>query len=323
MADKKLRETTPQYRFGIGEWYGQSFVGLTQSCRNSFAKIQFDQIGPPTPPCPFLSRSGFEEPCWKKGGVCSLRSYERDTQTGAVTLDHRGSTLRAICPSRFEQDGMIYKWIGEIVLGNPDATRVGQVNFLEKVPLIGGPQEEGAPPQEVGRIDSVLAIPHSDPLQWCAIEIQAVYFSGRKMSLHFDEMLKRSDGLPFPGHTRRPDYRSSAPKRLMPQLLIKVPTLSRWGKKMAVVVDEDFFKAMGKMDRVSDISNSDVVWFIVSFQEQAGEIRITRGEVVYTTLESSRDALIAGRPPTQAKFEEKIRARLRQAPGGPNRANAR
>jgi hypothetical protein len=38
-------------------------------------------------------------------------------------------------------------------------------------------------------------------------------------------------GVPFPAVQRRPDFRSSGPKRLMPQLQIKVPTISRWGRR--------------------------------------------------------------------------------------------
>jgi hypothetical protein len=65
-----------------------------------------------------------------------------------------------------------------------------------------------------------------------------VYFYGASMTAEF-KMLRYHEaaGVPFlAGH--RPDYRSSGPKRLMPQLQIKVPSLRRWGKKMAVVVDE-------------------------------------------------------------------------------------
>ena len=73
----------------------------------------------------------------------------------------------------------------------------------------------------------------------------------------------------------------------MPQLQIKVPTLRRWGRKMAVVVDRAFFDSVGEMDNVSDISNADIAWFIVRFEEVPGQqiySRIVRDEVRYTTL---------------------------------------
>src|SRR3970282_1174863 len=104
---------------------------------------------------------------------------------------------------------------------------------------------------EVGRIDSVLVNTNSQRLEWGALEMQAVYFSGKSMENDFRVMRNwKGPGLPFPAVHRRPDFRSSGPKRLMPQLQIKVPTLRRWGKKMAVVVDRSFFQAMGTMRTV-------------------------------------------------------------------------
>lgn len=304
MAKNKQKGGQSQYRFGIGEWYGRSFVSLTPTERVRLAELQFS--GGAIPECPFTSA-----PCWKKGGVCSLRSYENLKEIEQVRIDQRGSTFRTICPTRFEQFGEIYRWIGEVVLNDTRSVALGQINFLERVPLIGGSGIEGTKaPKEVGRIDNVLVIPDSMPLQWCAVEIQAVYFSGRNMKLHFQEVREAGASLPFPKHTRRPDYRSSAPKRLMPQLQIKVPTLSRWGKKMAVVVDEDFFKAMGKMESVPDLSNCDVAWFVTRYREEGEKVLLERGEVVLTTLRSSVEGLIAGKPPAQGRFEEKIRERL-------------
>jgi len=294
----------PQYRFGIGEWYGRSFLSLPPVERARYAELQFD--GGAVPDCPFVG-----SPCSKPGGVCSLRSYERASEISAVTVDRRGSTFRTICPTRFEQSGEIYRWIGEVVVGEPHAVPLGQINFLERVPLIGALTVQGAkPPKEVGRIDNVLVVPNSTPLSWCAVEVQAVYFSGKNMRLHFQEIREAGGAITLSEHNRRPDYRSSAPKRLMPQLQIKVPTLSRWGKKMAVVIDEDFFKAMGQMDAVADLSNGDVAWFVVRYRENGNEVHLERGEVMFTTLDNAVDGLIAGKPPAIEKFEAKIRDRL-------------
>jgi restriction endonuclease NotI len=315
MVKRQPKGQQTQYRFGIGEWYGKSFAHLSPEEHKRYAELQFSGGRQSIPLCPFLSREENGVPCSKKGGVCSLRSYERSGSDREVALDRRASTIRTICPIRFEEDNEIYRWIGEVILGDPSAVTLGQVNFLERVPLIGDPiGEESRTAREVGRIDNILVVPDTKPLQWCAVEIQAVYFSGPNMRSHFEEIRNhKGPGLPFPKGTRRPDYRSSAPKRLMPQLQIKVPTLSRWGKKMAVVIDEDFFSAMGRMEAESDLSNCDVAWFVVGYKDEKDAIHLQRRKVVFTTLENSVDGLIAGRPPAQAKFEEKIRARL-QAP---------
>lgn len=168
--------------------------------------------------------------------------------------------------------------------------------------------EEGG---SVGRIDSVLVHPDLDYLRWCAVEMQAVYFSGPALSNDYPLFTDPDTlGIPFPGKIRRPDYRSSGPKRLMPQLQIKVPTLRRWGKKMVVVVDEAFFSSLGRMDNVSDVSNSDIAWFIVGFEEGERTARLVPRGVRYTTLERAVEGLTAGLPVTLGQFETEIKDRL-------------
>ncbi|MFN0195751.1 MAG: NotI family restriction endonuclease [Planctomycetaceae bacterium] len=275
-----------------------------------------DAVETVAPPCPFLSTAARTAPCWKPGGVCSLRRY-RSTD-GPAIVDPGDLSIRTTCPSRFEQDQLIYRWIAEVILNTTSAVPIGQVGFLERIPLAGPENESTSQREDVGRIDNVLITPGTNPLQWCPVEIQAVYFSGDSMDGDFKGILEHSgEGIPFPRGRRRPDYRSSGPKRLMPQLQTKVPTLRRWGKKMAVVVDEDFFENMGRMETVRDISNCDVAWFVVKFNETSGSPMIAEGSVHFTELEASVQGLIAGRPVTQGKFEERILAKLARLPSGP------
>jgi hypothetical protein len=161
----------------------------------------------------------------------------------------------------------------------------------------------------------VLVVSDGKTLNWCPVEIQAVYFSGEKMSLDFKNIAESTeDGLPFPVKNRRPDYRSSGPKRLLPQLQTKVVTLSRWGQKTAVVVDEDFFNQLGKMKPAGDITNSELVWFVVRFEETADGFKLKpKGEPVMVTLKEAMDALVAAVPLPRPKFEEMIRERLKKA----------
>ena len=61
------------------------------------------------------------------------------------------------------------------------------------------------------------------------------------MRTEFERLALDADKLPpSPNAVRRPDWRSSSAKRLMPQLQIKAPTLRRWGTKLAVAVDMPF-----------------------------------------------------------------------------------
>ena len=298
MAKVKLTAS----RFGIGEWYGRSFVRMTAAERREIAQVALAHKKH-QPPCPFKGGS-----CVKNGGVCSIRLYDHLGGGLGAPAEGQEGDLRVTCPHRFKQDEIIYRAVGGKLLGTPRPRRVSEVRFLKKAV---GPGEEAKKREEVGNIDDVLVAEDSTSL-WCAVELQAVYFSGTKMSALFTHIRGHpSDDLPFPDLVRRPDYRSSGPKRLMPQLQIKVPTLRRWGKKMAVIVDEAFYRNQGVMENTDSISNCDIAWFSVSFDERHDPARLVVGEPKLQTLEQAVKGLTGGEPVTLEEFERKIRAKLR------------
>ncbi|MFI5175770.1 MAG: NotI family restriction endonuclease [Terriglobia bacterium] len=266
----------------------------------------------PFPPC--LPRGSPEKlvDCTKKGGVCSLRLFSKSAESNQVSIAPGNlGTLRTTCPYRFQQNRMIFSWIGEMILGHSHPQIVSEIGFLEREAVTGTGDQDDGDFENVGRIDNVLIYPESQPMLWCALEIQAVYFSGANMTSEFKRLRTFSeDSLPFPAGNRRPDYRSSGPKRLMPQLQIKVPSLRRWGKKMAVVVDQDFFAALGRMDDVKDVSNCDVAWFIVKYDESSGEAILTPDRVQLTTLERAVEGLTGGRAVSLETFESRILEKL-------------
>jgi hypothetical protein len=117
----------------------------------------------------------------------------------------------------------------------------------------------------------------------------------------------------YPVGRRRPDYRSSGPKRLWPQLDVKAPVLRNWGKKVVVVIDRFFFdnmnaladenpRARGDRERRD---NAEVAWFVVDFD--AG-LRLRPDTVVFTSLESSRRALNATEPLSKTDFVRELKA---------------
>ena len=289
-------------RFGIGEWYGRSLLELDPTERQRLADFQMPpQRGKPPITCPFVSA-----PCNKAGGVCTLRLYQQVLADEVIVAPGVDGRLRSVCPRRFEEDRLIYQWVGERILGSREPVVVSEVGFLER---ISGGDEAGR--DDVGRIDKVLVAPGSRPLAWCALEVQAVYFSGDAMSKEWPAIkAHQGQGLPFPVGRRRPDYRSSGPKRLMPQLQIKVPSLRRWGKKMAVVVDVDFWAALGTMDQVPHVSNCDIAWFIVRYDESSGTPKLSLEDVRLTSLERSVEGLTAGLPVSLHVFEERILQKL-------------
>ena len=172
----------------------------------------------PLPPCPFQ----VDQPqCRKRGGVCSIQRYGQrdDGRLGATVA---GPVI--VCPRRFEEGQVLVRWLAEIVGFAP-----GEAMLAREVPFMRATRTNRA----AGKIDLVVARDRNGELTWYGLEIQAVYFSGQGMTSEFEGL--RDDGQeqpPFPNAVRRPDWRSSSAKRLMPQLQIKVPTLRRWGSKI-------------------------------------------------------------------------------------------
>lgn len=307
---KQEKKAKPRRRYGIGEWYGKLFTTLGKSERISLAEMQFrPKKERQLTPCPFRSTSEIIVPCTKEGGVCTLRLYELNHESNSVApVQGQKGELVTTCPHRFQELGIIYQWIGQTLLGHERPVVVAEVGFLEQV---GEEKLEDASSEDVGRIDSVLVHPNLGQLSWCALEVQAVYFSGNTMRREFEELRVESLlGLPFPSAHRRPDFRSSGPKRLMPQLQIKVPTLRRWGKKMAVLVDRPFFDSLGKMEDVKDVSNCDIAWFVVRYDESGGKATLTPNFVKLTTLENAVEGLTGGSPVTLTQFEARMREKL-------------
>jgi len=302
-----------RYRFGIGEWYGHNYKNLTVEGRQHFARLQkVPKNKRPAIVCPFRTTDQKMIFCTKNGGVCSIRLYQEDTKTNAVTIaEGLPGTLTATCPHRFKESQAVYQWVGETILHDANPVVIGEVGFLES-PL--HEDVEGDEADDVGKIDNILISTILGPLAWCPLEIQGVYFSGTSMSVEFDHLVTNQESLPFPAGNRHPDYRSSGPKRLMPQLQIKVPSLRRWGKKMAVVIDECFFHSLGKMDNVADLSNADIAWFVIRFAEkESGNAVMERVAVRFTTLERAIEGLTGGLPVSLGTFEERIAAKLNDA----------
>jgi len=288
-------------RYGAGELYGFDFSALPPERIRELASAENKDVR-----CPFKPREpGKPVPnCHKKGGVCSLSQYVR----AAGKVEPVGPPVTT-CPSRFLENKLVFEWVGETLLGTKNPFVLSELPFL-MTPQSSEKGDEDA--DAVGKIDKVLVNLEGELLKWCALEMQAVYFSGKSMENDFVPMRTwTGPGLLFPQVQRRPDYRSSGPKRLMPQLQIKVPTISRWGKKMAVVIDKGFWESLGEMREVRGLSNAEIAWFVVSFADSiAGRFALQRHEVHYTTLSHAVEGLTGGTPMSLERFEREIRARL-------------
>src|SRR5208282_1402665 len=210
-------------------------------------------------------------------GVCSLRMYQ---QTGDGPVIGAGPVITT-CPQRFLESNAIFRWVGESLLQTTNAIVLSEVGFLDRLrPQEPAEDDETDNRDFIGRIDNVLVHPSKDPLEWCALELQAVYFSGKSMSNEF-RMLAGAEhaALPYPAKHRRPDWRSSGPKRLLPQLQTKVPTIRTWGKKMAVIIDEAFFGSLVGLDRERHLSNAEIAWFVIGYNAKRGGRTLVTREV--------------------------------------------
>lgn len=322
----------PAARYGIAEWFGNDITKMTPEERQTFGRlaVQQDETGDLSnaPACPFLSTLIPTAKCNKASGVCTIRKYSPGSESIGVPV--AGDKIVTVCPLRFLQPvasgQSLFAWVAEKMLDIANPTVVKETPFLRKVldasaatnavDMDGENGEEDDEGKKAGRIDWILVNPatmDSGELEWCAVETQSLYFSGNKMRLEFDAYAEAPSPVLFPVGKRRPDYRSSGPKRLSPQLDVKVPVLRNWGKKVVVVIDRFFYDNMNALaDAYSRArndkerrDNSDVAWFVVDFDE---DLHLRPAAVVFTTLESSRRALNATEPLSKADFTKELKA---------------
>jgi len=294
--------TAPTY--SIGEWYGQGFEKLSPIERYSLARSLAKSGGHLKAPCPFLAGAD----CNKKGGVCSLRNYEESSEAGVAFCS---GPLVTTCPRRFQEDGLIFQWVGEVILGTRTPIVLREIPFLEDSGVGSRTGSKKKHRKYVGKIDNVLVNPSRSPLDWCALEQQAVYFSGDAMTLEFQTLSRKNfESLPLPSGRRHPDWRSSGPKRLLPQLQTKVRRIRTWGKKMAVVVDEAFFESLAGMKLEEHVSNAEILWFVVGYEPAPRGWRLVPRRFVSTMLDSSVDALTGGKPLSKEAFELLLQSKL-------------
>ncbi|PSR22000.1 MAG: hypothetical protein C7B43_21010 [Sulfobacillus benefaciens] len=289
--------------YGIAEWFGRAMAELTSEERVEYAKKAQQPIEEAHMECPYRTKT-FGKPmlCNKAGGVCALASYSQDSTASAPTI---APSSVCICPARLLEPA-VFRRIGQAILGSEDMFLVREVPFLQNaVPSDNGPTFKA------GRIDFVI-VDKDDRSKWCAVETQSVYFSGQNMGMEFDALIASGGDLIMPVGRRRPDYRSSVPKRLSPQLMLKVPQLGR-GKYLAVIVDEFVYRQMAPLAevpvdscemtpeelRLEKLALSEVIWFIVALRtNQPTTIETER----YTTLAHSIQAVDSALPIPMNRF---------------------
>jgi hypothetical protein len=217
-----------------------------------------------------------------------------------------GDNAVSICPSRFLEGGKIFQDAGRLVFGpGTRAIAISEVSVLKNEKT------------RVGKVDfMVFRIDAEETLtdQFFAMEVQAVYISGKSVRpalAHF----KRTGQLPEPPSSR-PDYRSSAQKRLIPQLSVKMPIFRRWGIKYFVVIDAGFFAKLPQFQQQQTLENSEITWLVYPMPRRGGGLGFTLGEpaIVHTTEQAVEAALAEGRAPTRAEIMAACVQRVERSP---------
>lgn len=209
-------------------------------------------------------------------GICSLSD---------------GSTATVSCPVRFLEGGRVFVDAARLAFGtNQVCIAVPEVRLLEV------PGAKNKRNKKIGKVDFLLVrVVDQHAVDFAALEIQAVYMSGDSVRPAFDRYLL--DGHLDDGSRRRPDFRSSAQKRLMPQLALKVPIFRRWGKRFFVAVDTTLFNTLPSIQTQTE-GNAEVTWLAYPFTRFAtGGYRMNDPQVYHTLWDDVLNSLREGTPP--------------------------
>ena len=242
--------------------------------------------------CPFRGT-----PCTKSSipdpiGICSLAS---------------GDQAAALCPVRFLENDRIFTDAAGIAFGeNAEFGVFPEVRILK---ILGAAKSGGD--KKIGKVDFLLGkIESGHVVDFCAVEVQAVYFSGGAIRPALSHFLTHRK-LDLTISDRRPDFRSSAQKRLMPQLQLKVPVFRRWGKKFFVVVDSQFFGELPTFGKTI-AANSELTWLNYPIQKaESGKFELEAPEIIYSEWDEVRNALREGVAPDPSEIVSELEAKLR------------
>lgn len=244
--------------------------------------------------CPFRNT-----PCTKDKkvdplGVCSFSN---------------GELAASVCPVRFLEDNRIFSDASEIAFGKDTSFEVFPEIKILKIPATKTDKEK-----KIGKVDYLLGkVENHKITDFAAVEVQAVYFSGSEMRSFFNSYILK-ENIELEASRRGMDFRSSAQKRLVPQLQLKVPVFRRWGKKFFVVVDSLFFAELPEFPKTSE-ANSEVTWLAYPIKKQGVDYKLQSPNIVHSEWDEIRNSLREGTPPDPSEIlqelQHKYNSRLR------------
>ena len=234
--------------------------------------------------------------CPIKGTNCTKSS--KSNPIGVCSLSD-GVEAAAICPTRFLENDRIFFDAAKIAFGSNC-----EIGVFPEVRILRILTNEDSKSNKIGKVDFLIGkIESGKVVDFAAVEVQASYFSGREIRSPLNYFLKHKS-LDVINSDRRPDFRSSAQKRLIPQLQLKVPVFRRWGKKFFVVVDTQFFRSLPNM-KTTTLTNSEVIWLGYPIKSIGNSYIMQDPNVVGTQWDDVVTSLREGiAPETQEIFDE-------------------
>jgi hypothetical protein len=243
-----------------------------------------------------------EKHCKFRNSPCTKASIS--DPLGVCTLAEGGNAA-SLCPVRFLENARIFKDAATIAFG--EGTTFGifpEIRILEIAPA-----EADGRSKKIGKVDFLIGkIENGIIVDFAAVEIQAAYFSGASLRPVFDHYLatRSMDGV---NSKRRPDFRSCAQKRLVPQLQLKIPVFRRWGKKFFVVVDTEFFASLPRFPQTT-ASNSELTWLTYAISMQNGTFQMGSPNIIYSEWDEVQNSLREGKPPEPTEIVSELQAKL-------------
>jgi hypothetical protein len=240
--------------------------------------------------------------CRFRNGPCNKSS--KADPIGICSVSD-GTEAASLCPVRFLDDGRIFRDAARIAFGEAASFAIfPEIRILQVADL-----KKPGGLKKIGKVDFVLGkIDGTTVTDFCAVEVQAAYFSGtetRSPLKHF--MAHHNFGAL--DTFRRPDFRSSAQKRFIPQLQLKVPVFRRWGKKFFVVVDSQFFRSLPEF-RTTSPANSELTWLVYPLARIGETYQMQDAQSKYTEWADVETSLREGRAPDPSEILSELQLKF-------------
>jgi hypothetical protein len=227
-----------------------------------------------------------------------------------------GDEAVATCPIRFRQDWLIAGDAAAFFFP-PDVawTSLTEVRLPDKIG------------RSAGNIDVVL-VAYNDAgkvIDFGALEVQAVYISGNirnAFEFYMDDPKQRANAAWTGANYPRPDYLSSSRKRLAPQLIYKGGILNKWGKKMAVAVDRNFFASLPVLPAIEP-HKADLAWLVYDlvFDGTQKRFNMVEHQFVFTEFTAALETITTAEAGLMDDFvhhlQEKLDEKLDNPPDAP------